>query len=280
MCILTEGQAVPRSQATGIIAARDACLKYGKRVIWQHATFSIHDGEFITIVGPNGAGKSSLLRLLLGLNPLSGGEIKILGQSPRRGNPLIGYVPQRRTLDADLPVRALDFVTLGYDGYKWGFPLPFVSRRHIKEQVREVVAAVGATAYAHRALGKLSGGEQQRLLLAQALLGQPRILLLDEPLASLDMRSQAAVAQLVKQVAQEQGLTVLIVSHDINPLLSYTDRVLYIAQKQALIGTPDKVITSEHLSRLYAAPIEVVRDSHGRVLVFGQENVTFGSLNE
>jgi zinc/manganese transport system ATP-binding protein len=280
MQTLTEGQIARLSQTAGIIIARDALMKYGKRLIWQHATFDIHDGEFITIVGPNGAGKSSLLRLLLGLNHLSGGDIQIFGQPPRRGNPLIGYVPQRRSLDEDLTVRAFDFVAFGYDGYKWGFPLPFIPRRQVKDQVKEALAAVGATAYANRSVGKLSGGEQQRLLLAQALLGQPRLLLLDEPLASLDMRSQAAVAQLVKTVAQERRLTVLVVSHDINPLLSYTDRVLYIARKQVAIGTPDEVITSERLSHLYSAPIEVVRDRQGRVLVFGQENTTFGSINE
>ncbi|HEY4389293.1 MAG TPA: ATP-binding cassette domain-containing protein [Ktedonobacteraceae bacterium] len=261
-----------RSGQQGIIVARDAAVQYGKRVIWQHANFSLDEGEFITIVGPNGAGKSTFLRLLLGLLPLSAGEIELFGHAPHKGNPLIGYVPQRRTLDPDLRIRAIDFVKLGLDGHKWGMPLPFLSHKKSLHIVSEALEAVGALSYATRAVGRLSGGEQQRLLLAQALLTQPRILLLDEPLASLDMRNQSVVARVVSQVARQRNMTVLLVSHDVNPLLPFTDRVLYVAEKNVAIGTPDEIITSEQLSRLYQAPIEVVRDSRGRVLVFGQEN--------
>lgn len=254
-----------------VVVARGVGIRFGARTIWRDATFCIHAGEFITILGPNGAGKSTLLRLLLGLQAPSVGAIAIFGQAPKRGNSLIGYVPQRRTLSADLLVRAWDFVSLGLDGAHWGFPLPFVAGQHKRAAVQDVLEAVGATDYAHRPVGKLSGGEQQRLLLAQALLGHPRLLLLDEPLASLDLRHQGAIAQLVAQVAQARGITVLLVAHDINPLLTATDRVLYVAQGQVCLGTPDDIITTEHLSRLYDAPIEVVRDRHGRVLVFGQE---------
>jgi zinc/manganese transport system ATP-binding protein len=165
-------------------------------------------------------------------------------------------------------VRASDFVAMGIDGHKWGIPLPFVSKQH-HTLVQEALDAVGATGYAHRAIGRLSGGEQQRLLLAQALLGQPRLLLLDEPLASLDLRNQHAIAQLVAQVARERNMTVLLVSHDVNPLLPFTDRVLYVAQGKLAIGKPDEIITTEHLTRMYDAPVEVMRDSRGRVLVFG-----------
>lgn len=255
-----------------VIDAEDLAVRLGGRTIWHNANFQIKAGEFITVVGPNGAGKSTLLRLLLGMLPVVKGRVHVWGEKPRRGNPLIGYVPQRRTLDAHLSVRARDFVMLGLDGHKWGMPLPFVSRSKHDHLVQEAIEAVGAAAYAEQSVGKLSGGEQQRLLLAQALLGQPRLLLLDEPLASLDLRSQHAVTQLISQVARDRGITVVLVAHDVNPLLPFTDRVLYIARGHVAIGRPDEIITSDHLTRLYDAPIEVIRDSRGRVLVFGLEN--------
>src|SRR5260370_40191215 len=174
-------------------------------------------------------------------------------------------------------VRARDFVAMGIDGHKWGIPLPFVSKQHHRTLVQEALDAVEATAYADRAVGRLSGGEQQRLLLAQALLGQSRLLLLDEPLASLDLRNQNAIAQLVAQVARERKIAVLLVSHDVNPLLPFTDRVLYVAQGQIAIGKLDEIITTEHLTQMYDAPVEVIRDSRGRVLVFGLENAIPGN---
>ncbi len=259
------------SSVKDAITVRHAAVRRGGCTIWQDATFTVKTGEFITIIGPNGAGKSTLLRAILGLVPLAEGSIEVLGRTPRRGNPALGYVPQRRTLDAHLRVRARDFVSLGIDGQKWGLPLPFVSRRHQQSLVQQALDAVGAQAYAERAIGSLSGGEQQRLLLAQALLGQPSVLLLDEPLASLDLRSQQAIARLTAQVARERQLAVLLVTHDVNPLLPSTDRLLTIAGGQVAIGHPDDLITSERLSQMYDAPVEVLRDSQGRVLVFGLE---------
>ena len=187
---------------TAIIAAHEVAVRLGNRTIWSSGTFTIGSGEFVTIVGPNGAGKSTLLRLLLGLLFPREGHIQVFGQAPRRGNSLIGYVPQRRTLDPDLMVRARDFVAMGIDGHKWGIPLPFVSKQHHHRLVQDALDAVGATAYADRAIGRLSGGEQQRLLLAQALLGQPRLLLLDEPLASLDLKSQHEIVHLVESISR------------------------------------------------------------------------------
>ncbi|HTI13491.1 MAG TPA: ATP-binding cassette domain-containing protein [Dictyobacter sp.] len=260
------------SEAQTQIAAYDLGIRLGGHTIWEHAHFSIDEGEFITIVGPNGAGKSTLLRILLGLLPASQGSVQIFGRPPHRGNVVIGYVPQRRTLDPELSVHARDFVMLGVDGHKWGMPIPFVSRRNDQQRVDEALEAVGATAYAHRAVGKLSGGEQQRLLLAQALLVQPKILLLDEPFASLDIRNVHAIAQLISDIARARNITVLLVTHDLNPLLSYTDRILYVARGQVAIGKPDEIITTENLTRLYDAPVEVMRDSRGRILVFGLEN--------
>ena len=256
---------------TFIVALQEAVVQLGSRTIWSQATLRVTPGEFIAILGPNGAGKSTLLRMLLGLLRPRAGQVQVLGNTPRRGHPAIGYVPQRRTLDPDLPVRGRDLVMLGLDGQRWGFALPGPKRRRQQALVEEALASVEATPYADRPIGQLSGGEQQRLLLAQALVGQPRLLLLDEPLASLDLRNQVAIARLVSRVAREQGITVLLVTHDVNPVLPLVDRVIYVAQGQVVIGPPDQIITTESLTRLYAAPIEVVQDSRGRILVVGLE---------
>ena len=223
------------------------------------------------MLGPNGAGKSTLLRMVLGLLAPAGGTLRVFGAPPERGNPGIGYVPQRRALDPDLAISAEDIVGLGVDGHRWGVRLSRRAGRHRQQAVAEALAAVGAAGYARRAVGRLSGGEQQRLQLAQALVTHPRLLLLDEPLASLDLRSQQEVSQLVADLRAEQDFAVVLVTHDINPLLPVTDRVMYIAGGSVSVGTPDEVITSENLSRLYQAEVEVITDSRGRVFVVGLE---------
>ena len=209
----------------------------------------------------------------MGLLQPSAGSMRVLGRSPQRGNRAIGYVPQRRLLDPDLPVRGRDLVMLGLDGLHWGFALPGARHRQHQARVTEALAAVEATPYADRPLGQLSGGEQQRLFLAQALVGRPQLLLLDEPLASLDLRSQVGIAHLVGRLAREWSITVLLVTHDINPVLPVVDRVIYVAHGQVAIGTAEEIITTSQLSRLYDAPVEVVHDSQGRVFVVGLEEV-------
>lgn len=254
-----------------VVSAEHLAVRLGARHIWSDASFDIHAGEFLVILGPNGAGKSTLLRLLLGALRPNEGSIQVLGAAPRRGNPLIGYVPQRRTLDPDLHVRGRDLVLLGLDGHQWGFALPGRARRRQQELVEKALVSVDALAYADRPIGQLSGGEQQRLLLAQALVSQPRLLLLDEPLASLDLRNQQGSAQLIARLARAAGITVLLVAHDVNPLLPVLDRVLYVARGRVTIGRPDELITTEALSHLYDAPVEVLHDSRGRVFVVGLE---------
>ena len=195
----------------------------------------------------------------------------VLGQPARRGNAAIGYVPQRRHFDADVRVRGRDIVRLGLDGGHWGLPLPFLPHhREVARRVQEVIDLVGAATYADRPIGELSGGEQQRLLIAQALVTGPRILALDEPLDSLDLRNQQGVASVVRQISRETGAAVLLVAHDINPILPALDRVVYVAHGQVAVGTPAEVITTATLSRLYATPIEVLRASDGRIVVVGQ----------
>jgi zinc/manganese transport system ATP-binding protein len=255
-----------------MVDVQDVAVRFGERIIWQQATFTIAEGDFVAIVGPNGAGKSTFLRLLLGFIRPDRGKIQVLGKTPRRGNREIGYVPQRRTLDQDMPVRGRDLVMLGLDGLRWGFSFPGPTRRREHALVDEIIEAVDASMYANRPIGQLSGGELQRLLLAQALVSRPRLLFLDEPLASLDLRSQVSIVQLTARLARERGITVLLVTHDINPLLPVISHVLYIARGQTALGRPAEIVTTERLSALYQAPVEVVRDSQGRMFVVGLEN--------
>ncbi len=273
---LTNPAAPPPAQdghdgAPEVVALTEAAVEHGGRTIWSRATFTVQAGEFITVLGPNGSGKSTLLKLLLGMVRPSAGEVRVFDRVPRRGRADIGYVPQRRTLDSDLAVRGRDFVRLGLEGHRFGFALPLPGHHAARERVQQAIEAVEATPYADRPINQLSGGEQQRLLLAQALVGNPRLVLLDEPLASLDLRNQQAISQLVARLARERGMTVILVSHDLNPLLGVLDRMVYVARGRVVAGTPDSILTTESLSNLYNSPIEVLHDSQGHVFVVGLE---------
>jgi zinc/manganese transport system ATP-binding protein len=261
-----------------------AGIRQGDRLLWSDLSLTVQPGEFIAVLGPNGAGKSTLLKAILGLLPLSEGWMTVLGKPVRRGNPAVSYLPQRHSFNTDIHIRGRDLVSLGVNGTQWGVPLPGLRRlwggdRQAKEDQRRVdrsIERVGATAYADRPIGELSGGEQQRLLIAQALVTRPRILLLDEPLDSLDLRNQQAVSALIRQICRDSQMTVLLVAHDVNPILPYLDRVLYIGQGQVAVGKPEEVITSETLSHLYNAPIDVLQTRDGRIIVAGQpEEVTY-----
>ena len=251
-----------------VVAARGLSAGYGGREIWGGATFDIEEGEFVAVLGPNGAGKSTLLKMLLGLIRPMAGSLEVLGEVPRRGNPAIGYVPQARTYETETAFRGVDLVRLGVDGTRWG-PGRILGTRQAGESVRAAIEAVGASSYASRRLGQMSGGERQRLFLAQALAAEPRLLLLDEPLANLDLRNQSAMAELVGSLASSRGLTVVLVAHDVNPLRDLVDRVCYVAARGIEIGRPDEVITTGVLSRLYGAPVEVLVDSRNRRFVVG-----------
>lgn len=242
-------------------------IQFGKRVLLEDLHLEIQQGEFIAVLGPNGAGKSTLFKLLLGLNKPSAGSVRILGKAASRGNRLIGYAPQHRVLEADLALRARDVVGFGLDGERWGTGFPSRRRRALIDQALE---EVNALAFANAPVGQLSGGEQQRLLIAQALLTNPRLLLLDEPLANLDIAHGQEIVALVSRICRARNVTVLLVAHDINPLLPVIDRVLYMANGQSAIGTPDEVITSKTLSKLYHSSVEVVQ-ALGRLFVIGAE---------
>jgi zinc/manganese transport system ATP-binding protein len=269
----------PPSATTAItdvpaIVATDLAAGYPGHPIWSGATFSIASSEFVAVLGPNGAGKSTLLRTILGLLPPLAGRIDVLGAPPRRGSPDIGYVPQGRSLDAGAAVRGTDLVGFGIDGHRWGFRSPVRSRRSHAAIVSDSIAAVGATDYASRRVSQMSGGERQRLLLAQALVGSPKLLLLDEPLANLDVRNEAAMVEVIAEVARSRGITVMLVAHDLNPLRHVIDRVCYVAGGGVATGTPDEVVTGPVLSRLYGAPVEVLTDSRGRRFVVGLDAET------
>jgi zinc/manganese transport system ATP-binding protein len=250
-----------------VIELDHTSIAIGGRDVLVDTSFAIRQGEFIGLLGPNGAGKTTLMRAILGLLPPRSGSLRVFGRSPRRGDPQIGYLPQVRTVLPDLQVSGFDFIASSVHGERWGFPsLTAADRRAIDM----TLASVGAEDLARRSLSDMSGGERQRLLLAQALLGDPKLLLLDEPLISLDYRYQEAVIDLVRRFARERNITVLFSAHELNQLIGALDRVLYLGNGRAALGTVDEVATAPVLSQLYGTEIEVVRaDGHIFVLSRG-----------
>ena len=251
-----------------------AAVRLGGRAIWEDVSVTVEPGELVAILGPNGAGKSTLVKAVLGLVRLAAGSLRVLGEAPGGANDRIGYLPQRHGFDAAARIRGVDLVRLGLDGTRFGVPIPGRGSGSAR-RVAETIELVGATAFAHRPVGLLSGGEQQRLLIAQALVHRSELLLLDEPLDSLDLPNQAAIAELLHRIARDAGIAVALVAHDVNPLLATLDRVLYLAGGAALEGLPRDVITSANLSRLYGVPVEVLSASDGRLVVVGQPDAPF-----
>jgi zinc/manganese transport system ATP-binding protein len=246
-----------------VLSVEGLGVRIAGRQVLDGVDFAIAPGEFTGLIGSNGAGKTTLFRAILGMQAAGQGRIMVAGRPRTRRTDSLGYVPQKFLLDPDLPLRGRDLVGLGLDARKLGFTL---NRRRKRELVDEMLAAVGAEPLADTRVGRLSGGEQQRILIAHALISGPRLLLADEPLANLDLRSSQEVVALLARVCRERGVAVLISAHEINPLLPVMDRVIYLANGRAASGTSDEVIRPEVLSRLYGHHVDVI-DVHGRVLI-------------
>jgi zinc/manganese transport system ATP-binding protein len=250
-----------------ILAVDRVSVSLAGREVLRDVSFTIEAGQFTGLIGSNGAGKTTLFRVLLGLQATGGGNVLVAGRARSRRNPLIGYVPQKFLLDPDAPLRARDLVGLGIDAHRYGVALPSRARR---ARIEEMLEAVDARGFADQRVGNLSGGEQQRVLIAHALIARPRLLLLDEPLANLDLRSGHEVVALLSRIAVEQRIAILISAHDMNPLLGVMDRVVYLAAGRAVSGTVEEVVRTRVLSELYGHHVDVLR-VHGRVLVVAGE---------
>ncbi|MES2169784.1 MAG: ATP-binding cassette domain-containing protein [Actinomycetota bacterium] len=248
-----------------VLSLRAATLSFGDRELWRNLTLDVAPGEFLAVLGPNGTGKTSLLKTILGQQKLTLGSIEFLGEPVRTGSRRIGYIPQQKLIEPGTPLRARDLVAFGVNGNRWGLP---VNSRAVRRRVGEVLEAVGATAYANVPVATLSGGEQQRVRVGQSIAGDPRLLLCDEPLLSLDLHHQRQVSELIDEQRKRLNTAVVFVTHDVNPILGMVDRVLYLAGGRFQVGTPDEVLRSEVLSYMYDTPVEVIR-SRGRIVVLG-----------
>lgn len=254
--------------STPLVELDNAAVRAGTRTLWSGLDLALTEGEFLAVLGPNGTGKTTLLKVLLGLVPVSAGSVRVLGAPPRRGNHELGYVPQQQAFERSLPIRGRDLVRFGAEGHRWGLPLRAGTTRR---RVDAVLRAVGASEYADAPVGLLSGGEQQRLRIAQALLGEPKVLLCDEPLLALDLASQRAITQLIDERRRSAGTPVVFVTHEINPVLPYVDRILYLVRGRWAVGPPADILTSERLSALYGIDVDVVK-VRGRYLVVSAED--------
>jgi zinc/manganese transport system ATP-binding protein len=255
----------PTPLAAPVLEFENGALGFGGRSLWNGLDLAVRPGEFLAVLGPNGSGKTSLLKTILGQQRLDSGTVRLAGREIRRGDRSVGYIPQQKLVPPGTPLRGRDLVTLGVNGHRFGPPIP---RRSDRERVDELLDDVGATAYANQPVGTLSGGEQQRLRVGQALAGDPVLLLCDEPLLSLDLHHQRAVSELIDRRRRTHDTAVVFVTHDVNPVLDVVDRILYLAGGQFRQGTPSEVLRSDVLSDLYGTPVDVIR-SHGRVIVVG-----------
>jgi zinc/manganese transport system ATP-binding protein len=239
------------------IEIRNLTYRINDHLILDNISLDIEEGEFVAILGPNGAGKSTLLQLIMGMIEPTSGSIRVFGAKPQTKNNMIGYAPQTRGFDEDLPIIAKDYVMLGLEGEKFGIAINPKDGKSNTERVMEVLSEIDATNLATKKIGRLSGGEQQRISIAQALVSEPKMLLLDEPLANLDLSFQKDVVARLSENHIKHKHTILLVAHDINPLLSSINRVIYLANSHATIGKPSDVITEETLSALYGTRVKV-----------------------
>ncbi len=257
----------------GLLRLDGVGVRLGGREILRDVSFTIRAGEFTGLIGPNGAGKTTLLRVILGLQPVTRGSVLIDGAPRAAHDASVGYVPQKLSIEPDMPLRVRDVVSLGLDGHKFGIRLPSRARR---ELVDDMLTAVGAQRYTNARVGELSGGEQQRVMIAHALISKPRLLLLDEPLANLDISSEQGIVSVLARLARAERIAVLLSAHDMNPLMPVMDRIVYVAAGRVAVGRTDEVVQPEVLSRLYGQHVDVIR-VHGRILVVAAPQGATGS---
>jgi zinc/manganese transport system ATP-binding protein len=253
-----------RAVTRPVVELDHAAAGYGDRLLWSEVDLSIAPGEFVAVLGGNGTGKTTLLRILLGMHPVADGAVRLFGAAPHRGDRRVGYVPQHQAFDREMPARGIDLVNLGARGHRYGVPW---RSRSVATRVAGAIEAVGAQAYATAPVGMLSGGEQQRLRIAAAVVDDPQLILADEPLSSLDLASQQQVADVLDAQRRATGAAVVVVTHDINPVRRHVDRVLYLAAGRGVSGTPDQVLTGEQLSALYGTRVDVARVGDHLVIV-------------
>jgi len=250
-----------------VLEMSGGAVRLGGRTVWRDANFRLESGTITAVLGPNGSGKSTLLRATLGLVPLSEGTLRVFGEEPRRGSRDVGYMAQSRVADSMSSLTGRDYVGLGFDGPRFGW-----GRDRTKATVvREVLRLTGTTHFADRPISSLSGGQRQRIALAHATVFQPGLLLLDEPLAALDMGAQAEIVDLVNLISDRTGAAVVVVAHDLNPLAPIVDHVLWIARGQVRSGSVEDVVNEATLSDLYGHPIEIVMTARGRRVIVGLE---------
>jgi len=250
-----------------VLEISNATLAFGDKTLWSGLSLSVQPEEFIAVIGANGSGKTSLLKAILGEETLTSGSIRVAGSPVTRGSSRIGYIPQHRASDTNTPMRARDLLRLGLEGHRFGLPWP---TRSAKAKINHVLNCIDGHALADQPIANLSGGQLQRFRVGQAVIGNPDLILADEPLSALDLHQQAAVAALLDEERREHKSAVLFVTHDVNPILSMVDRVLYLANGRFRIGTPDEVLRSDVLSELYGTPVDVVRNQ-GRIVVVGTQ---------
>lgn len=253
-----------------VISAKNLVSGYMNKVVWEDATFEVKAGEFIVLLGPNGAGKTTLFKLILGLIKPQAGLIEVLGKVPSKGNSLISYFPQKRLIDTDLKLNCIEYVKLVLSGDKLGFSLPMAAKQEEKVAL-DALRMVDGLRFARMPLSQLSGGEQQKIFLAQSIVQKPKILLLDEPLANLDIKREGELIELIRSVSKKNNITVILIAHDVNPLLPVIDRIIYIANKKVASGLPSEIITSKKLTELYGSNVEVLKSQSGRIAVLGME---------
>jgi zinc/manganese transport system ATP-binding protein len=251
-----------------VVRIKKASLAFGDKVLWKNLNLDISPGEFIAVIGANGSGKTVLLKAIMGQLPLSAGSIELMGKEVRSGSRAIGYIPQHRQPDQSIPLRVRDLLRLGLDGHRFGLPLP---SKKTRDRVNGFLELVGAKELANTPIGQLSGGQLQRVRVAQAVIDDPKLILADEPLSALDLKQQSVIAELIDSRRKQTGAAVLFVTHDVNPILGQIDRVLYLANGKFSIGTPDEVLRSDVLSKLYGRDVDVVRNQ-GRIAVLGSSD--------